>query len=127
MKGFQIAILLLLVNSSRARRHVEVLHQVEVFLVEAPLAGAQVVGRGCRVVGLVEFGNALELEEGILNAAAQCDHRLGVTHRHPLPVGIWQHGVAEHVVEGLAGDAHLENIRASKVGLHGLARPCRAS
>ena len=82
-----IAVLLLLSDARRPRRHAEVFHQIDVGLVEPPLP----VRRSC--VAAVElsvwwnWGTRPSRKKRRLDAVLQRRKRLRVTDRCPLPIG----------------------------------------
>jgi hypothetical protein len=65
----------------------------------------------------VSLGNSSQFPQGVLQAFAEALEAFGEADRAGLPVGVGEHEVINHVVEGLAEDGDAEFGHAGKVAL----------
>jgi hypothetical protein len=75
------------------------------------------VDRGGQAIGAVSPGDSSQFPQGVLQALAEALEALGEADGTGLPVGVGEHEVIDHVVEGLAEDGDAELGHAGEVTL----------
>ena len=71
---------------------------------------------GAQAVGAMLFGHASEFPQRVLQSLAETGKTLGEADRAGLPVGVGEHKVIEHVLEGLSCKGDAQAAHVSKVG-----------
>ena len=75
------------------------------------------VDRGGQAIGAMSPGDSSQFPQGVLQALAETLEALGEADGAGLPVGVGEHEVIDHVVEGLAEDGDAELGHAGEVTL----------
>jgi hypothetical protein len=75
------------------------------------------VDRGGQAIGAVSLGDSSQFPQGVLQALAEALEALGEADGAGLPVGVGEHEVIDHVVEGVAEDGDAELGHAGEVAL----------